>query len=426
MKRIVSCVLTLALAFAALLPGMAQAKVISGYTSKVDYANTDANRYQIDIDLVNQVITVYERDSSGAYTNIVLQGLCTTGNAENPTGAGTFKLGHLKERFGYFVAFGQYAQYWTQIIRGIYIHSIMYDSKDLTKLSKSAYNGLGKALSHGCVRVLPEHAQWIFYNCPPGTTCVISKNRAQNPALVKLLKEQKPSYSSLYHIVDTKADPAILTATVKADSAPVRTGFSSSRDTTVVTLGYGEQVKLLQIGPDWCKVQTAKDKLGYMKTQYLQFDPDGSDNRVTYSYIASENTALYQTASTKAAQLVAIPKGASVSVIGTRDKFWFTAYVDGQFGYVRSRYVKQSQGSVAYPEIPALQEGSTQIGQGGANATIKQGIVANFRSGPGMDYEVIGEIQEGVAVTLLAVEGNWYYVDVNGLKGYISAVCIDF
>ena len=157
MKRFLTGLMAVLMLFAVLLPARAaQAKVLSGLTSKVDYENTDPDRYMIDIDLVNQIITVYEKSGTGLFDKIVLQGLCTTGNAENPTGSGTFKLGHLKERFGYFVAYGQYAQYWSQVVRGVYIHTVMYDSKSLTSMSKSAYNGLGKNLSHGCVRVLPR------------------------------------------------------------------------------------------------------------------------------------------------------------------------------------------------------------------------------------------------------------------------------
>lgn len=122
----------------------------------------------------------------------MLQSLCTTGDAEHQTGAGTFKLGDMKERFGYFVAFGQYAQYWTQVVRGIYIHSVMYNSKKLTSMSRGAYRKLGQAVSHGCVRVLPHVAQFIYYNCPPGTTCVINRKKAADPELVKRLKKEIP------------------------------------------------------------------------------------------------------------------------------------------------------------------------------------------------------------------------------------------
>jgi hypothetical protein len=236
-----------------------KAEVLPGMTSKVDYDNTDPNRYLIDIDLVNQVITVYDNSFYGK-GGIVLQGLCTTGNQENRTGAGTFKVGDLKERFGYFVAFGQYAQYWTQVVRGIYIHSVMYNSRKLNSMSSSAYRNLGKAVSHGCIRVLPHIARWIFYNCPPGTTVSIDRKRVRDPELVSKLRAEMPGFKNYQLAADGKQDPPIVPAVVTADSAPLRTGFSGWRDKTVVTLRRGDRIKLLQIGKEWVIAETGSGK----------------------------------------------------------------------------------------------------------------------------------------------------------------------
>lgn len=418
MKRFTTAILALAMLLTLLPAGRAEAAMLAGYTSKVDYDNTDPDRYKIEIDLTNQVITVYEKDDAGQYGTIVLQGLCTTGNEENPTGAGTYKLGHLKERFGYFVAFGQYAQYWTQVVRGIYIHSIMYDSKDITKLSKSAYNGLGKALSHGCVRVLPAHAKWIFYNCPPGTACQITKSKAKDDALVKRLKAEKPSLADARHVADFKTDPPVVGAVAAASETPVRTGFSSTKDTTVTKLSAGEVVSVLQIGPDWCKVQTAKGKLGYVQTKFLQMDVNTLIS-THGSYIASEKTYLYSYPGTSSAQLATYEKGAAVQVIGTLDKYWLTATVDGVYGYVRVRHLKA--GAAAGGAIPAPTVNTLNNA-----AYVKEGIIANFRSGPGSSYAIIAELAAGTPVTLLEVQGNWYLTEVNGVQGYISAVCVAF
>ena len=96
LKRTVALMLCILSVFT-LLPAFSSAQTLSGWTSKVDYDNTDPNKYSIEIDLVNQIITVYEGQIGG---RIVLQSLCTTGDAEHQTGAGTFKLGDMKERFG--------------------------------------------------------------------------------------------------------------------------------------------------------------------------------------------------------------------------------------------------------------------------------------------------------------------------------------
>lgn len=418
MKRILTCFMAL-LMFVFMLPvKTAQAAVLSGYTSKVDYNNTDSNRYKIEIDLINQVITVYE-NSSG---QIVLQGLCTTGNAENPTGAGTYKLGHLKERFGYFVAFGQYAQYWSQVVRGVYIHSVMHDSKSITDISKSAYNGLGKALSHGCVRVLAAHAQWIFYNCPPGTACVITKSKAKDDALVKKLKAEKPGITTARFVEDFKADPAMQNAVVVVDT-PVRTGFSATKDTTVVDLKAGEAITILQLGPDWCKVRTSKGKLGYVVTSRLQIDIN-SDINPHGRYAANEQMSLYSYPSTSSStKLLTFEKGEEVEVIGTVDKNWYTARSGSTYGYIRASQVT-SLGGQAGNTTDTIVEVTPMPVSG--LAYIKNGIIANVRNGPGTTYTAIDELNPGDVVTLLEVTGNWYKVQYNGVTGYVNAVCLVF
>ena len=64
-KRLLACLLCCCFLLCC-LPAVASATVLPGMTSKVDYDNTDPNRYTIEIDLVNQVISVWE-NASGAF-----------------------------------------------------------------------------------------------------------------------------------------------------------------------------------------------------------------------------------------------------------------------------------------------------------------------------------------------------------------------
>ena len=407
-KRIIACILCLASVFS-LFALSANAAVLEGVTSKVDYDNTDPDRYYVEIDINNQIITVYDLKANN---KVVLQSLCTTGNRENPTGAGTYKMGALKERFGYFVQFGQYAQYWSQVVRGIYIHSVMYDSKSLSSMSKSAYNNLGKNVSHGCVRVLPHVAQWIFYNCPPGTTCKVTTSKPDDPQLKKALKGQIPTYSSYAQPKDAKPDPQVVPAAVKVDSAPLRTGFSTSRDTTVTTLKLNEKVLLLQIAQDWCKVSTSSGKLGYVKTQYLMFSPNESV-QFGGGYRATQQTYLYESMSTDAKKLATIASKADVKVTASPKTGWYSAEVGGVSGYVRSKYVQSYQAYV-YPDASMSFP---------AQLKIKPGIAANFRDGPGTAYAVVGSLSAGAEVTALSRQGDWYYCSYMNTTGYLHISC---
>ncbi len=420
-KRLLALILCICSLLVA-LPGVAQATVLPGMTSKVDYDNTDANLYTIEIDLVNQIISVYQT-ATGA---VVLQSLCTTGDAENATGSGKFPLGQMKERFGYFVAYGQYAQYWTQVVRGVYIHSVMYDSKKLSSMSKSAYRNLGKNVSHGCVRVLPHVAQWIYYNCPPGTMCNIVKNKAANPTLASSLKAQIPAYGDYAQPTDAKANPVEVPATVRFNSTPVRTGFSNSRDTTIATLKAGEHVMLLQLANDWCKVRTASGKLGYVKTAYLLADPDNV--QMTRGYAATAKTYVYASMDTASNRLATIPSGGQPSISENPKTGWWYGEYNGAKGYMRTKYVKESAVYVfpALSTVPAAvtaADGSTAA-VSGTGAYVSPGIIANMRSLPSTDGAVIAELPGGTPITLLSLDGNWYYCQVGTVAGYLYKDCV--
>lgn len=462
-KRLLALVLCLATAIA-LIPAMpAEATVLPGMTSKVDYDNTDPNRYTIEIDLVNQIITVYEGAIGGP---IVLQSLCTTGNEENPTGAGTFKLGQLKERFGYFVAFGQYAQYWTQVVRGIYIHSVMYNSKKLSSMSRTAYRKLGENLSHGCVRVLPHVAQWIFYNCPPGTTCKIDRKKAPDPELVKKLKAAIPSYSDYEQPKDTKADPAEIPAVARFDNVPLRTGFSNSRETTVATLSRGQKMTLLQLGSDWCKAKLADGTLGYVRTKYILCDPDAPVKKQEI-YQATKKTYVYASMDTGAKKLATIPQGGEAAVTDNPKKGWWYGSYNGVTGYLRTKYVVKRTALVyptleaavtAAPSVTPTPGGGISVGGNGSGIStgggisiggstaaptptpapapapsagvssgthVKEGTQARMRASGSTSAAVVALIDGGTPVTILSVsETGWYYCKANGYTGYMHSSCL--
>ena len=52
---------------------------------------------------------------------------------------------------------------------------------------KNSYRNLGRATSHGCVRLTVPDAKWIYENIAPGTKIIVRK-KERNKALVKLLE----------------------------------------------------------------------------------------------------------------------------------------------------------------------------------------------------------------------------------------------
>lgn len=425
-KRIVAFILGMLTLLA--IPFSANAAVLSGNTSKVDYDNTDPNLYWIEIDLKNQIITVYET----ATGKVVLQSLCTTGSEENATGAGNYTIGDLKERFGYFVAYGQYAQYWTQVVRGVYIHSVMYDSKKLTSMSKSAYRNLGKNVSHGCIRVLPHVAQWVYYNCPPGTVCKITNAKALDTALSGSLKAAIPAYGDYEQPKDGKSDPLECPATVRYNKTPLRTGFSTSKDKTVEVLSAGAHVMLLQIGQDWCKVRCEDGKLGYIKTAYLLFYPD-SGVTTQEAYAATKKTYVYASMSTDSETLATLSAGTAVEVLDNPKSGWYSANYNGVSGYVRTKYVKLGT-SVVYPELPIVETApiiaATTDTETATTTTTATGThtradrAVNMRAQQSTSSALVATLAPGTQIQIMSIEGDWYYCSANGIIGYLHSSCI--
>lgn len=273
--------------------------------------NTDPDQYYILLDLNNQIVTVYERDEAGEYTRIVRRMICTTGrtktNPEDPEDVGTptprgiWKIGG-RERFGKFASFaGEYARYWTQIVGGVYFHSIMFGKRDVNALKSNPYSKLGSNVSHGCVRLYIEDAKWLYYYACPGTVVNVSTSEPNNRELTRQLKSgiKFKTYNAMQkNFYDEEELPNYFAWTVK-DGADLRTG-NGSNDRRIAALDKGEEVEVLQLGDPWCKVRYDK-KEGYIRTAYLTFEEGKMQSRedadivksTAYVYEAPEKSSKY-------------------------------------------------------------------------------------------------------------------------------------
>ncbi|MDO4926157.1 MAG: SH3 domain-containing protein [Turicibacter sp.] len=90
----------------------------------------------------------------------------TIGAAATPTITGTFHINGRKPSFG---TDRYQVKYATRIKNGYYYHSILYDPTG----TKVIDDRLNEALSHGCIRLAPENAKWIYENILDGTTVII-------------------------------------------------------------------------------------------------------------------------------------------------------------------------------------------------------------------------------------------------------------
>ena len=309
--------------------------------------NTDPDKYYIELDTGKQVVTVYQKDDNGEYTRIVRRMLCTSGrfeatatNEAAPTPAGTWKIG-ARERFGKFAAFtGEYARYWTQLVGGVYFHSVMFSSRDINKIKSGPLAGLGTNGSHGCVRLYVEDAKWLYYNACFGTTVrVFSSTR--NEKLVKALKTDMNygDYKAFQaNIFDAEPLPD-RTAWVTADGAQLRTG-NGTNDQLIKRLSEGTGLTVLQEGDPWVKV-SLNGKEGYVRRCFVTYEQGTMQAEENGQYV-SATTYLYAQPSTRSERIYKVPSSSTINVVDdTIDEGnWTLINFQGTLGYMQSRSIK--------------------------------------------------------------------------------------
>ena len=157
--------------------------------------NENPDHFYTVVDLTNQAVFVYEKDSAGEYTVLVREMICSSGIEDgHRSPRGTFKMGEDYKRFAFFVHFDCYAQYWSQIRGRIYFHSVPYSERDDRYLMEDEFWLLGQPASHGCIRLLPDDAQWVYLYLCPGSTVTITDELPADAALVaSLLPKETPT-----------------------------------------------------------------------------------------------------------------------------------------------------------------------------------------------------------------------------------------
>lgn len=129
--------------------------------------------YWLGVDLSRQRVTVYRTaDNSVAHTWI-----CSTGKSSTPTPAGVYRMPAARNtnRHEWYDFGSCYVKYATRVVNGIYFHSVLFSRRSDSSLISSSVSMLGKAASHGCIRLHVANAKWISDNCPIGTLVVIHK-----------------------------------------------------------------------------------------------------------------------------------------------------------------------------------------------------------------------------------------------------------
>ncbi|MEG0857444.1 MAG: SH3 domain-containing protein [Terrisporobacter sp.] len=116
-------------------------------------------------DLYNFYTYVYMKDENNNWKRLY-KWECTVGKPSTPTIVGTYYISGRKPYFGSDTYRVKYA---TRIKGSYYYHSILFNANGTEIIDDT----LGKALSHGCIRLAVENSQWIYDNVLDTSAVVI-------------------------------------------------------------------------------------------------------------------------------------------------------------------------------------------------------------------------------------------------------------
>lgn len=158
--------------------------------------------YEIEVDIANQITTVY-RGKGRTQNDIIRQMLCSTG-VDNRTPLGTYtmpkpsKNGEREE--WYFIGkYDLYVQYASRIIGAILFHSLPSVERHQSP-TRDSLDEFGAKASHGCIRLRPVDSRWIAENCKPGTVVHIHDDAAVDEELRSLLRASSFTIEEMRYI----------------------------------------------------------------------------------------------------------------------------------------------------------------------------------------------------------------------------------
>lgn len=134
--------------------------------------------YYIKVNRMANCVTVYSKDTNGAYTVPVKAMVCSVGlNNKTPLGVGT-----ISDKYDWRLLFGDvYGQYAVRFDGHIMFHSVPYTTTSKDALKEGEYNLLGQPASKGCVRLTVADAKWIYDNCCKGTQVEVYESADPGP-----------------------------------------------------------------------------------------------------------------------------------------------------------------------------------------------------------------------------------------------------
>lgn len=161
-------------------PGVATTPTVKPSTSTSTPSKNKLKSYRIDIDITNQICTVYGIYSDKS-SKVLMSEFISSAKKGHTTPTGNFKIQgakNLKAKYRTAKMSGgkSYAEYLCRFHGAKCMHCVPWKKRN-TKgyVYKNEFNKLGTPASSGCVRMPYKLARYIYNNCPVGTPVRVFK-----------------------------------------------------------------------------------------------------------------------------------------------------------------------------------------------------------------------------------------------------------
>ena len=304
-----------------------------------------AGTYEIEVDLHNQIVTVY-RGQGRTAGDIARQMICSSG-LNNATPLGEFIMPEVqkvdeREAWYYIGKFRLHVQYASRIVRDILFHSLP-STRNGASPTEETRLALGTRASHGCIRLRPADSRWIAENCPPGTKVNIFDGGFADEELRSLLLVT--SYDSALMDYQAFQSGAVLLS-VSSELPQVKDlqeqlnllGYACAENNGVFGAATHAAVTLWQEHNGFA----ANGELNEAQYARLMADQPGEtpvDMGRQASVKVSSGLSLREKPSSKSARLDVLANGTTVYVL-EEEGGWYKVRANGRTGYVGRKYIE--------------------------------------------------------------------------------------
>lgn len=315
----------------------------------VPTAELHACEYEIEVDLTNQIVTVYH-GSGRATGDIVRQMICSSGTEDN-TPRGAFIMPenqkeNEREEWYYIGKYQLYVQYASRIVGSILFHSLPSVQRNESPTADS-HEALGAPASHGCIRLRPADSRWIAENCPAGTSVHIFDSDSVDDMLRKQL--MRTSFFAGEMSYQEFLDGEILLSIsselpqVKALQAKLnRLGYFTGETDGLFGAGTHSAVLLWQQEHGYAPTgEVNEEQLEALLN--TRITSDAEDRPGNLARVEVDTALILRSApSVESERLYVLGDGAMVQVLGEEGS-WYKVNADGKTGYVGRKYIVLSE-----------------------------------------------------------------------------------